>query len=823
VIKQVDGTGTGPLVAPGGTLTVHSQGVTTVPNPAYEGPLTTAGPPYNQPTITRNYGFGAAGTVTLNGTTLAGVSWANDMITWAVPADFAPGSYQLVVTSGNGKSSVNAVTVTVGTETPVRVGLAQTHKTIQAAIDAATAGSLILVDPGIYDELVVMWKPVRLQGAGAATMINAVKNPPEKLDAWRTKVKGLIDAGTVDLVPGQPAEFNLVGPGLFGTELGAGITVLAKNDTSFSTSASRIDGFTISGADGGGGIFVNGYAHNLAIANNYVTGNSGVLHGGIRVGHPSLPLTGDGPFFFNRNLNVHHNAITFNGGQGEQGAGGGLALCTGTDNYTVSRNYICGNFNQGGGSGIGHLGLSSGLIQFNQVLFNQVFNQGLNRSGGGILIAGEPGAGAGLTRGSGSVAIDANLIQGNQAATGHGGGIRTQLVNGRDVELNPNQISNWHQVSMTNNIIVNNVAGWSGAGISLQDTANSSIVLNTIANNDSTATVGAVFNAGANTSTRQPAGISSERHSLGLDAVIPGNQSSRRNFSNPVLTHNIVWHNRAFTYDATTATARLLPVLNQTAVGSCPSGANYFDLGVLDPAFSLNPQFSILTTATGNNLSANPLFLSEYCNGARSLRVPGGGTTMSIAAEVAEGGNFIDVRYGPLTQAWPAGSPPWNYHIAGNSPARDRNPSGPFPGVSHDLDNQGRPQGPRVDLGADEVWPVAPALQGTVTFTSATLGTLAGGTLAFGSQNGTVSSIVSLTIGGTASVTFGTLVVSNTPGTGNRFSKGADTCSGTTRSPGATCTVAINFNATGNTLRTGTLTVPDNGVGNPQTLALTGQ
>jgi len=36
-------------------------------------------------------------------------------------------------------------------------------------------------------------------------------------------------------------------------------------------------------------------------------------------------------------------------------------------------------------------------------------------------------------------------------------------------------------------MIVNNVAGWSGAGISLQDTANGSIILNTIANNDSTA------------------------------------------------------------------------------------------------------------------------------------------------------------------------------------------------------------------------------------------------------------------------------------------------------------------------------------------------
>jgi hypothetical protein len=26
-----------------------------------------------------------------------------------------------------------------------------------------------------------------------------------------------------------------------------------------------------------------------------------------------------------------------------------------------------------------------------------------------------------------------------------------------------------------------------------------------------------------------------------------------------------------------------------------------------------------------------------------------------------EGGNFVDVRYGPITQLWPAGAVLWNY------------------------------------------------------------------------------------------------------------------------------------------------------------------
>ena len=263
---------------------------------------------------------------------------------------------------------------------------------------------------------------------------------------------------------------------------------------------------------------MNGYAHNLEISNNYVTGNSGVLHGGIRVGHPSLPLAGDGPFEFNRNVRIHHNAITLNGAQSDAGVAGGVALSTGSQNYSVSRNFVCGNFNMGDGGGIGHLGLSTpGLIEFNQILFNQSFNQGLNRSGGGVVIAGEPSAAGGLTLGAGNVVVDGNLIQGNHAATGHGGGIRTQLVNGRDVAVNPFRINNWYRVSITNNMIVNNVAGWSGAGISLQDTVNGSIVLNTIANNDTHRHGGRRHRRG-DQHLHAPAG----RHLLGAQQPGPG-------------------------------------------------------------------------------------------------------------------------------------------------------------------------------------------------------------------------------------------------------------------------------------------------------------
>jgi len=710
--------GVGPYVAAaGGTLTINSHGMTTIPNPAYEGPGT--GTVEN---ITRDLGFGSSGTVRLNNTVLGTTAWSDTQISATVPGGLPNGTYQLSVTRTDGSTSVNAVTVTKGGVAPVTVTPAGGPHAIQDAIDGAANGDLILVGAGTYHEMVIMWKPVKLQGVGTDTNIIAVKLPPENLVLWLDKVANLFGdgvSGAVDPLPNQGAPFDL------NTEQGAGITVLSKNDGNWTVGRSRIDGFTITGADLGGGIYVNGWADNLVISNNNITGNSGFSHGGIRIGQPFLAADGTGPFAFNTNVRIHHNSITSNGATNFESAGGGIALDRGTDNYTVNDNFICGNFTAGDGAGIGHLGRSdNGTIRNNTIVFNQSLNNEFTQSGGGIFVGGEPGEAPALTLGTGNVTIDSNVIKGNHAASGHGGGIRTQLVNGADVEAS-NNTNNWFRVTITNNMVVNNVAGWSGAGISLQDTVNASIVLNTIANNDSTATVGGVLDA-SGVSTRKPAGISSELNSLGLNGAIPGG-SANKAYSNPVLTHNIIWHNRAFHFDG----AALAPALTVTTTGQCPAGADYFDVGVLDtaPSSVLSPQRNLMTVASGSgnnaNIAGDPQFLSQYCNGSRVLGTPG---PMLATAAFAEGGNFIDVRYGPLTQAWSVAdgtnATPWNYHIGTSSPAIDfgNNTGGNSPGGStanlptrtHDIDNQPRPvdypglsygNNRHFDLGADEVQP----------------------------------------------------------------------------------------------------------------------
>ena len=1136
-IKEVDGDGIGPWVsAVGKTLTITALGDVPVTNSTYSGPSANAAP-FNMKTINRHYGFGTtAGTVTVGGVPLTGVSWSDTSISGTIqrsatvagkpvslaacpvqqqtqyggPAKTSPALCgQLVITAANGKQSIDTVTVTVGGKAPTHVSASST---IQSAIDAAAPGDLIMVDPGAHTEMLIMWKPVRLQGVGAASsIIDANVSPAGKLlDPWRRHINclfGLSLSGTpsvgvgtggtsapydptgtyscpdagwnyyttpstvgypqIDRLPleattGWDATVNgnlaeqLQEPSLMGAYEGAGITVLGKgiwsppgssywtdgsepggfpvdpvealllqdvpakpddegasigpqvsycftvgrNGTStanelkpnpypsnFICNPSSIDGLTVrDSSQGGGGIFVHGWAHNLQIANNRVYNNVGTLSGGISVGQgefpiaitvvdqegtsgPSAPIgefdadappscewTADGrqpalgehlPYCLDLHVNVHNNNITSNTSLGDElfsgtlSGGGGATFCTGSDYYKFAYNWVCGNLSSGEGGGLVHLGfIYDGDIEHNSIVLNQSNNPTIPTNGGGIQVMGTPDTDPvcgtqidadcppGLSDGTGpNLVINGNLIQANMAESGSGGGIRMQQLNGTDISTFPrgciNRFGNlsttgctgrppaynyWNSASITNNIIVNNVAGWDGAGISLQDSLNVSIINNTIASNDSLASsgvltqsigtpqasapAGSCVQAGPNgptsTSCPQSAGLTSTQNSsimstslTGLTITCPPGETNCSAFSNPVLQNNLIWQNRAFEigvgsqgqgtlnqqnlvslFDAFTGTAA--PV--QSAAGQCTPGVSYWDIGVRGDrgpsnhgsGFTLNPTYSLLddpedySSAAAHNLGANPAIVSQYCNGSRvpptctvadgcggpngygvppgivDASTPNPVFSLTPAATVDEGNNWINVSWGPLSLSDDSatggangnygGGPLFaNYALAASSPAIDyvplnttTYPSGTVPALTTDFFGHPRPDPANLthfDVGAIE-------FQGTgvgsvyVSPTSLQFAAMLVGTGSSAAQTLTVTNSTGAGITG--------LTIAVTAPFHRPAGAAGGTCVGALGA-GASCTINIVYTPTANAAATGTATITSSAtvVGSP--------
>jgi len=689
VIRALDGPGTGvaPLVCTDTdplpvSITITSLGPTVVIDPV------------TGTNVTRDYGFGVLeGSVTLNGAALAIVSWDNGTIVATVPGGAATGTIMVTRGDGNLTSEVGVtLTITNCAATTVR-NVPSAYPTIQQAINAASAGDLILVAPGTYHENVIMHKPVRLQGAGTgSTFINANPNPLERLQAWHAFVDGLgarafasfllKDPFTAAEAPGIVVIGELEYPlGNLQTPDPALTQFLNPGNPFGTPGQASIDGFTISGSKAGGGIFTVAGVRNLVISNNNVTNNQGNLAGGIGVGTSDVGFDSQ-----NDNMIIRNNKVHANGGVD---GSGGIAMNEGAEGYLVENNLVTGNFSRFNGGGIAHNGFSLGnnVIRGNKILFNEVFFGALlNQAGdGGGIFVGDSVAGV---EGTGNVSIEGNLIQGNLTGAGSGAGIRAFAVNAADVADAPDDDATWSRLNIVNNIIVNNVAAVSGAGISLQDVLRANIVNNTIANNDTTATGILAFAPGAANSTPQPAGVVSAVHSAPMQALIslitlPGEPD----FSSPVLSNNIIWHNRSFFNDAS---------LNAGAGGLAPNPAGpYWDLGVINAVGTppaLNPDDCVLSSLTGSggadyddgtNIAANPAFVGSYLNVLRSATV------------VDEGGNNINVLFTPLDPA--AG----NYHITSASPAVNQGSAAGAPAT--DYDGEARPSGAGFDIGADEM------------------------------------------------------------------------------------------------------------------------
>ena len=277
---------------------------------------------------------------------------------------------------------------------------------------------------------------------------------------------------------------------------------------------------------------------------------------------------------------------------------GGVGLFSGSNNYTVESNAICGNHSAEYGGAVSAFGYNAlgGKITHNRIWFNASYDEG-----GGVMIAGElPADPTQLAEGSGPVTIDANVIQAN-LANDDGGGVRLLQTSGSHISR-----ANPETIAITNNTIANNVSAHEGGGLALDDAAFVNVVNNTVARNITTAT--------AVTSNGQPApaGLSTGANSDPLQArlsnttVFPGSSTLASTlFSKPTLLNDVFWDNRAGSF-------------NGVESGITATDANAWDMGAADGSGLLSPINSVIQTTVGtdasptNTVGVDPKFVAPF-------------------------------------------------------------------------------------------------------------------------------------------------------------------------------------------------------------------
>jgi hypothetical protein len=278
----------------------------------------------------------------------------------------AAGAYNITVTDANGSTATTA-TVTVGYHPVTNLTTLATYATIQGAVTVATAGDVIEICNGTYNERVTIDKSLTLQGQSEAGVI-------------------------------------LDGTGLSGT--GSGIKI-NSNVTSVTIQKMTIQNYTGSTPNGSAGIYANG--SNDGFTADHLTVKNNVSASGIYANGPvdgfevtNSTVSGHGPGArgiviwngFKQNITISNNAVSNNNCCGielQDGSASGV---------TISDNILLGN----GDNGISVVGLTSGAGA-------NVISGNFLQDNGRFGIEIKNPMGTGLDNGDGSIVVENNTVE----------------------------------------------------------------------------------------------------------------------------------------------------------------------------------------------------------------------------------------------------------------------------------------------------------------------------------------------------------------------------------------------------------------------------